>query len=219
MTEQPVAASADGSVDNSRYATVRFQAVADGLVHGIAGYFESRLFEEVQLSTGMQARRGRTGAAATDGGRSLEIRAATAWPATRHSAQHAHARDVQLVSDLFPVHGRRARSGARALVGTPLADRVDGRRLRGAGMGADAAVCAPGGAAGRERVAQEQRHQGQRAHAAGPARTWLTVGCILALAPWIEAGAGAQVWYEWCAMGETSTRLQNPDGRSYFIGL
>ena len=69
--------AADGSVDNSRYASVRFTAAADGLVHGVAGYFESRLFEELQLSTytfvgrgpgGLSARgRVRTGTVRTGG--------------------------------------------------------------------------------------------------------------------------------------------------------
>eukprot|EP00160_Parvularia_atlantis_P001628 Unigene11307_Nuclearia_a/m.34547 Unigene11307_Nuclearia_a/g.34547 ORF Unigene11307_Nuclearia_a/g.34547 Unigene11307_Nuclearia_a/m.34547 type:complete len:633 (-) Unigene11307_Nuclearia_a:108-2006(-) len=39
-----------GEPDNSRYATVTFTVSVGALVHGIAGYFESRLFEELQLS-------------------------------------------------------------------------------------------------------------------------------------------------------------------------
>jgi len=37
-------------VDNTRSGSVDFIAIADGLVHGIAGYFESRLYKDIQLS-------------------------------------------------------------------------------------------------------------------------------------------------------------------------
>ena len=42
--------SVDGAVDNNRFGSVFFEAQADGLVHGVAGYFESVLHAELLLS-------------------------------------------------------------------------------------------------------------------------------------------------------------------------
>jgi len=90
-------------------------------------------------------------------------------------------------------------------------------RRRGAPV-AVAAVRAAGHDNLGELLAEEQRHQGTvlnllKARACGCSSHSHT------RVPPAAAAAPDQVWYEWCAMGETSTRIQNPDGRSYFIGL
>ena len=155
--------AADGSVDNSRYATVRFTAAADGLVHGVAGYFESRLFEELQLSTSVRALRCR--------GRALQNSAdwvdgcGDGWVACRHLATDAHAGNVQLVPDLLPVH--RAWPAHRR---APTQHASDARSACIGPPGTDAVVRAPGRPHRHQLLAQEQRDQG--AQAAEPGAGW-----------------------------------------------
>ncbi len=40
----------DPNVSNDRYAAVDFIAAQDAVLHGIAGYFESQLFDDVLMS-------------------------------------------------------------------------------------------------------------------------------------------------------------------------
>ncbi len=37
-------------IDNSRYKTLKFRMNIDCVIHGLAGYFESKLFDDVSIS-------------------------------------------------------------------------------------------------------------------------------------------------------------------------